>query len=146
MLFVSGTTKAERLAICRACEHFVSATESCGPLIIGKEIEHRGEALRLCGCIMPIKTALRVGSCPLGRWDHQFDEKDLDQMRQWLKKLPNSINASQQLELLIYYNRITGQEKQSIGPCGKCAQNLIKTIQEFVDQSDRNLLKTKGSK
>ena len=145
MLFVNAQTKSERLAICRACEHYVEATESCGTLILGKTVEHQGEDVKLCGCIMPIKTSLRVGSCPLNKWEHQFTEADLDHMKKWLKTLPNTINASQQMELLIHYNKITGQSKRSIGSCGKCAQNLIKTIREFVEKSDLKLLNTKGN-
>lgn len=143
MLFVNAQTKSERLAICRACEHYVEATESCGTLVIGKTIEHEGEEVNLCGCIMPIKTSLRVGSCPLNKWDYQFSEEDLDQMKTWLKKLPNTINASEQVALLLMYNKVTGQSKRNIGSCGKCAQNLIKTIREFVDNSHLKLLKTK---
>ena len=142
MLFVNAQTKSERLTICRACEHYVDATESCGTLVIGKTVEHEGESVKLCGCIMPIKTSLRVGSCPLNLWEHQFSESDLDRMKTWLKMLPNTINASQQMELLIHYNKVTSQSKRSIGSCGKCAQNLIKTIREFVDNSELKLLKT----
>ena len=145
MLFVTGQQKGERLAICRACEHYVNATESCGPLILGKEVQHEGATQKLCGCIMPIKTGLRVGSCPLDKWSPQFSEEDLQEMKHWLKTLPNTINASQQVDLLMKYNKITGQNKTRIGSCGKCAQNLIKTIREFVERSELKLSEIRGN-
>ena len=44
--------KAERLAICRACDHYSKTTTQCG----------------ICGCFMPIKTSLPHAECPIGKW------------------------------------------------------------------------------
>lgn len=48
---VSDTVKAERLAICESCPHYL-ITHQCSK----------------CGCHMPTKTELLHASCPVNNW------------------------------------------------------------------------------
>jgi hypothetical protein len=43
--------KAERLAICESCPHYLP-TSQCSK----------------CGCFMPVKAGLEHASCPVGKW------------------------------------------------------------------------------
>jgi hypothetical protein len=48
----SAEEQESRLVICRGCEKYEPADGSC----------------KLCGCCMKLKTRLRTGSCPIGKW------------------------------------------------------------------------------
>ena len=49
---VQGEIAEQRMATCRACEHFL-ITQQCSQ----------------CGCIMLAKTRLPNAFCPVGKWD-----------------------------------------------------------------------------
>ena len=42
---------------CQGCEHFISATSQC----------------KKCGCFMKVKTKLATASCPVGKWEKEYD-------------------------------------------------------------------------
>jgi hypothetical protein len=67
-------TAEDRLNICRSCDHFVKSTQSCGTLILGATIIHKGKKVRLCGCVMPIKTEFAFAACAVGKWKKNFKE------------------------------------------------------------------------
>jgi len=46
-----------RLAECRDCEHFIKATSQC----------------KKCGCFMKVKARLATASCPIGKWEKEYD-------------------------------------------------------------------------
>jgi hypothetical protein len=59
------------LSICQKCKFFKASTASCGTLIIGQTVDleennvtHYKEKIKLCGCVMPVKTKFRFASCP----------------------------------------------------------------------------------
>ena len=141
MLFVTSNETEDRMAICGLCEHYKHNTQSCGPLMKGKRVTHQGTKTRLCGCIMPLKSKLRVASCPLGKWSAQFTESELGQMREFLDKMPERLNGTQQAGLVRWFNKITGQQRKGIGCCSASARSLIKTMRQFVDESERQLAK-----
>jgi hypothetical protein len=43
---------AERLSICKGCEHFIKLSKQC----------------KKCGCFMNLKTKLEKATCPIGKW------------------------------------------------------------------------------
>ena len=45
-------TSAERYEICKSCDWFRSVIKQC----------------KKCGCIMPLKTRLETGKCPIRKW------------------------------------------------------------------------------
>jgi len=53
-MMVDKETAEKRMAICNSCEHLkkVYKLKTCG----------------LCGCIMQIKTDLKVVACPIKKW------------------------------------------------------------------------------
>ena len=42
---------------CQNCEHLIKATNTC----------------KKCGCFMKIKTRVATASCPVGKWDKEYD-------------------------------------------------------------------------
>ena len=47
----------KRWAECEACEHLIKATNSC----------------KKCGCFMKVKTKVATASCPIGKWEKEYD-------------------------------------------------------------------------
>jgi hypothetical protein len=66
----------KRFEICVACEHFIAATGSCGTLIIGSTVVHDNKKVKLCGCVMFIKSAIKSAFCPIGKWKKNFKFND----------------------------------------------------------------------
>jgi hypothetical protein len=87
MIFTDRNTRNQRLEICKACPHYIESTRTCGPLIIGEDqgelvkIDGRKRKLRLCGCIMPVKTRLKTSKCPLGKWGSLVDAEALKALK-----------------------------------------------------------------
>jgi hypothetical protein len=53
-MMVDKETAEKRMAICDSCEHL-------------KEVL-KMKTCSLCGCVMRIKTELKVAACPKGKW------------------------------------------------------------------------------
>ena len=81
MLFVNAHLRAERLATCRNCEHYVEKTKSLWPLGYGSI-----HGLPLCGCYMPAKTSFKTASCPLDKWEATVTPEDVEQIREFLNR------------------------------------------------------------
>lgn len=77
-LRVSNEVRKERWDTCKSCKFFVAETGSCGPLITGRkltkeetaqlEVRHYKKKVKLCGCVMKLKTFLPFASCPADKW------------------------------------------------------------------------------
>jgi len=52
-VLASAELAAERMAICQACEHKRD-----------KPVMHCAK----CGCVLALKTKLKIGKCPIGKW------------------------------------------------------------------------------
>lgn len=50
--FLTDEEAKQRMDICSACPQLIQLTKQC------KE----------CGCIMPVKTKMKLAECPLGKW------------------------------------------------------------------------------
>ena len=120
MLFVSAQIRSERLQTCNACEHFVSKTSSCGPLV--KEAFTDSS---LCGCHMPTKTRLKTASCPLGKWEA---------IREFLNR-DNKLRTTGELTMLA--NKYLGAGKAA-GSCGPCNSKLMKELETLVNNATSN--------
>ena len=46
-----------RWAECQNCEHLIKATNQC----------------KKCGCFMKLKTRVATASCPVGKWDKEYN-------------------------------------------------------------------------
>lgn len=70
----------EKLAICKECPYskkskwFGEAVTTCGtlnlltfPPVIGDVVMHEGKEIKLCGCVMNIKSLFEL-KCPADKW------------------------------------------------------------------------------
>ena len=136
MLFVSGSRRAQRLAICESCNHYEPSTKSCGPLVIGKAVDHEGEVRRLCGCIMPLKTQLKTSGCPLGKWHAVVKPEDVDQLREFLNTIKTNTSAEQREYMRETLSNLTGRRIQHTN-CKACYRNMLKELRTIVEQHDK---------
>ncbi len=126
MLFVNAHLRAERLATCRNCEHYVQKTKSCGPLVTEAFTDSP-----LCGCYMPAKTKLKVASCPLDKWEAIVTPKDVEQIREFLNR-NNDLRTKGELTELS--RKFLGGQKAS--GCAACNRKLLQQLKELVQNAD----------
>lgn len=134
MFLISAQKRSNRLEICKNCEHYLPSTKSCGTLGFGTEIElEDGEKIKLCGCIMPIKTGLRISSCPLNKWTSELSKDDLENIKLLLKDLEGavSISGNQNRQLTELWNKASGGLKQ-VTNCNTCIRKTIEELKEFI--------------
>jgi len=134
MFLVSAQKRSNRLEICRKCEHFQEVTKSCGTLGIGKKIQlENGEKVSLCGCIMPIKTRLKIASCPLEKWTSIIEDKDIKSIETLLKDLDGAdrISASQNQKLTELWNKAAGQ-RRGVSNCNTCVKDMIRDLRKLL--------------
>ena len=127
MLFVSAQKRADRLAVCQACEHFVQQTKSCGDLV--KEAFTDSP---LCGCHMPTKTRLKTASCPLGKWEAYIKPEDVQRIKEFLDR----DNAHRTASELTYLTQKYLSPTKKAGGCAPCNRNLLKELQKIVESAD----------
>lgn len=132
MLLIESSLAEKRLNLCRACKHFVKKTASCGPLILGKTIQHKKQKVKLCGCAMPIKTKLKMGSCPIGKWESTFEKSLIEELEKELEKIGGSITGDQNNKLTELYNKFTGGNKQ-VSSCTPCIVRMIDTLKSLMN-------------
>jgi len=73
----SDTAKAIKMEICRSCPYSRQNKElgisflTCGKFMTGEMVTHNGKPIKLCGCVMAVKTGLVdfVSSIT----DHEFE-------------------------------------------------------------------------
>ena len=126
MLFVNAHLRAERLATCRACEHYVEKTKSCGPLVTEAFTDSP-----LCGCYMPAKTKLKTASCPLDKWEATVTAEDVEQIREFLNR-NNELRSKGELTELA--RKFLGGQKAS--GCAACNRKLLQHLKELVHNAD----------
>ena len=122
MFFVTGQKRTDRLTICQGCEHFVSSTKSCGPLVTEAFTDSK-----LCGCHMPTKTRLKVASCPLGKWEAEIKESDLDAIRKLLENPTKATNG----DLAELYSKATGTNTKA-SQCSSCNRRMLNELKQLL--------------
>jgi hypothetical protein len=127
MLFVNAHLRAERLATCQSCEHYVEKTKSCGPLVTEAFTDSP-----LCGCFMPAKTKLKTASCPLGKWEATVKSEDVAQIKEFLTR-DNQYRTTGELTMLA--NKYLGAGKAA-SSCPPCNRKLLQELQTLVDNAD----------
>ena len=125
MFTVPQTIRAQRLATCLSCKHYVSSTQSCGTLIFGRKltpeelaeaeennkITHYRRKTRLCGCVMPHKVRFAVYRCPINKWGrYRLTEEESELLREFVSALPEGgrINIETVKALNEWVYKITG--------------------------------------
>lgn len=127
MLFVSAQKRADRLAICYACEHYVEKTKSCGPLITEAFTDSK-----LCGCYMPAKTKLKTSSCPLDKWEAYIKPADVERIREFLDR-SNAQRSKQELTALV--REFLGPQAKA-SSCPPCNAKLLEELRKIVKHAD----------
>ena len=122
MFFVTGQKRTDRLTICQGCEHFVQSTKSCGPLVTEAFTDSK-----LCGCHMPTKTRLKVASCPLGKWEAEIKENDLDAIRKLLENPTKATNG----DLAELYSKATGTNTKA-SQCSSCNRRMLNELKQLL--------------
>lgn len=135
----------ERLNTCKKCKFFKPLTQSCGTLLVGKIVDaeensvtHYKEKIKLCGCIMPIKTKFVFASCPAHKWfalDWKEDEiAELDVFINRIYKA-NKIEPHDLHQLYAWASKVIGK-KQDISGCASCIRDLITEFRRQLNKVD----------
>ena len=127
MLFVNNKVRAHRLETCKACEHFVALTKSCGPLVTEAFTDSK-----LCGCFMPAKTKLKVASCPLGKWNATINKDDLEAIRHMLDHKEQYTNE----DLVQWHNKVTGGNANR-STCAPCNNRMVKDLRQLLRNAEQ---------
>ena len=127
MLFVSKETREARLDTCRTCEHFVAATQSCGPLVTEAFTDSK-----LCGCHMPTKTRLKVAKCPLDKWGPTLTKADVRDALHIIENMEHHTNE----DLVQMHNKITGGHKNRTN-CAPCNRSMLNDLKKFVTHAQK---------
>ena len=124
--------QVERMSICQSCPHLTGG-QWCGKPLKGGTVEHEGKEMKLCGCNVRAKTALRWTNCPLGKWSADITKSDVRKAKAWLKKYDANPERVNNKELYELWEKFTGKKKSSnCLPCIKTdIQELRKMILEF---------------
>lgn len=140
MPFVTAKIQEERMSICRSCRHFKSTTASCGPLGIGKKVKHQKKDVKLCGCIMPIKTRLRIADCPLNLWSPQYSLEDIERYRELKARsaITNKLEVEDQLLLKRMYESAFDTVWTPTN-CSACYRNMITALDGFLYSSEKEV-------
>jgi hypothetical protein len=135
MLFAKSSEYKRRLEICRSCKFFEPSTQSCGPLIVGEEVEtevlFRRKSIKLCGCVMPIKAKLAFASCPASKWDGVLSLEEQIEFKRFLldMKAQGRLEQKDMLKFYKFKDKATGafNERSTCPPCVK------KDINNFLE-------------
>ena len=155
MFTVPPTVQATRLSICRACSHFNNEWGTCGRPLVGrtltkeeiKEIEadntitRNRSKIKLCGCVMKIKTRLTFAECPIGKWDKHVNlsKAERREIMAFVTEVKERghMKRSDVERLYGYGERVSGM-KQEAQMCGRCVKDMIDKIYRTLKQDDES--------
>jgi len=135
MFYVSAQKHSDRLHICTECKYYKTETKSCGTLIVGKKITYKGKKVKLCGCIMPIKAKLKVGSCPLDKWSASIDKAHLEEIKQIVGEVDGKITAHQNTRITKLWNIAAGDNRK-VSNCNSCVNGMIEKLRLLIEQNE----------
>lgn len=137
MLIKDKRISDSRLNACRNCTYYVKATGTCGPLGLGKKIVYNQERMRLCGCIMKLKTRLRPSQCPIGRWPSLVTESDMRAAAKLVEQFGGRNKRLDHLtrkELNRVYEAVMGTKKPDTA-CAPCLVSMLKELEQAISSS-----------
>jgi hypothetical protein len=155
MLFAKSNEYKRRLEICRTCKFFESSTQSCGPLIVGGEVDAEGnvfetkyevlfrrKSIQLCGCVMPIKAKLAFASCPASKWDGVLSMDEQIEFKRFLldMKAQGRLEQNDMLKFYSFKDKATGAFNER-STCPPCVKKDINTFLESMNNVDVDLNK-----
>lgn len=146
MLFAKSNEYKRRLDICRTCKFFEPSTQSCGPLIVGEEVEtevlFRKKSIKLCGCVMPIKAKLAFASCPASKWNGVLSMDEQIEFKRFLldMKAQGRLEQKDMLRFYSFKDKATGAFNER-STCPPCVKKDINTFLESMKDVDVDLNK-----
>ena len=141
MFTVPPALRDHRIKTCQECKYYRKTTMSCGTLIVGEsvpeenEFNYRRKKVRLCGCVMPVKTKLMFAKCPLGKWESfRLSKEEIEELKTFVGGLPlSSLSREQVKKLYELKSKLTGRREQP-STCGSCVNSLIKEFKKQLEQ------------
>lgn len=131
---VPHSIKIERLNICKKCKFYQPTFGTCGTPLIGGTVEpeennvtYYKEKIKLCGCLMELKTKFRFTSCPANKWFAlDWTAKEIKELDVFIGRIYNAAKIVQEdnEELHKWYSKMTGK-KENISACPSCIRDLI---------------------
>jgi len=136
MLLTTPEERNRRLDICKSCEHYEPMTKSCGTLGVGKTLKRGRGKVKLCGCIMPLKTKFKMSGCPLKKWNPVHSQKQLDEWETIINGMRGVATAEQQRWLSDTLMEISGV-RRTAGNCPPCLANMVDEVKRYIRQSKK---------
>ena len=152
-LRVNNEIRKERWDTCKGCKFFVAATSSCGPLITGRtltaeetkqlEVRHYKKKVRLCGCVMKVKTFLPFASCPAGKWSAvemngitpEHVAKKRDEIITFLKSIEGRPSlTTNEIRTLLGFIAYLYNKRVQMTTCSPCIINYIDDLKKQVKE------------
>ena len=124
MLFVSAQKKADRLAICQACEHYVVNTKSWS--LVTEAFTNS----KLCGCYMPAKAKLKRRPAPLESGTHTSSRRTSSSV---VFLIGTTLRGRRRNSPTSYLSSSIQQEASSCPPCNR---QLLRDLKKIVDSAD----------
>ena len=133
-IFVKPEISADRMRTCKACKFYNTTTQSCGTLAIGDTVTYYRNKIKLCGCIMPLKTKFHMAKCPAGKWEPvALTETQIKKLKEFIQSIENQgkLTGQQVSKLFEWKARMTGKLDQ-MSTCSDCVRKLLKEMKEAV--------------
>ena len=85
---------------------------------------------------MPIKTRLRIASCPLNKWSSALSKEDIENIKILLKELDgkNVISGNENTQLTQLWNKASGGNKK-VSSCNTCVRKTIEELKRFIEDA-----------
>ena len=137
MIFVKDKEKQRRLEICKACKYYKEETKTCGTFRVlkpeGDVITYRKKKVKLCGCIMPLKTKFKGVSCPINKWKGELSKEEVEAIRSLLNEIESTgvITGRQAKDSINLYNKAFGTSKK-FTDCGSCKRSIIEELKNSI--------------
>lgn len=139
-------TQRERLKICKSCKFYNGTFGTCGTPIIGNTVDpeennvtYYKAKIKLCGCVMEIKTRLRFASCPANKWfAMDLKPEEITQLDEFISRIRKANKIQQDdLQLLYHwYSKITKKHEQPSG-CASCVRDLITEFRRQLGNTEQ---------
>ena len=152
---VPKSERERRLSVCHKCRFYKEITQSCGTLIVGRRLKpeeleeaerdnlrkHNKKRVRLCGCVIPLKTWGKLEQCPIGKWGvYDLTQKQMEELVAFVEGLPTYgiINGEGLIELNKWQNILSGV-KQPISGCPPCIRQSIIDLRATIKEYKKGL-------
>lgn len=139
MIFIDRKTREERMSICKGCEHYNEITRSCGTLVLGDDlgelvsVKGKKRKVRLCGCVMPMKTKFKTASCPLKKWVSKVDADAIKDLQK-LVEIADKYQRFSHEELKQFYKAYnqTFEAGKQLSSCTSCVKQMVQEAREAL--------------